>query len=106
MRTLYVYILASRSRTLYTGVTNNLEVRLQQHRLGLCAFTARYRIGRLVYYTTFSNAADAIAAEKRIKAWTRAKRVALIASINPSWRDLSEDWRDDSGPADPSLRSG
>src|SRR5215467_985031 len=104
MRTYYVYILASRSRNLYTGVTNNLEVRLQQHREGLCTFTSKYRINRLVYYTTFDNPTDAIEAEKRIKAWTRAKRVELIKSINPAWNDLSEDWSDTT--ADPSLRSG
>ena len=104
MRAYYVYILASRSRNLYTGVTNNLEVRLQQHSGGLSAFTSRYRINRLVYYTTFDNPTDAIQAEKRIKAWTRAKRIALIKSINPAWNDLSEDWSEPT--ADPSLRSG
>jgi putative endonuclease len=92
MRTFYVYILASRSRNLYTGVTNNLEVRLRQHREGMCAFTSNYRINRLVYYTTFDNPTDAIQAEKRIKAWTRAKRIALIKSVNPGWSDLSEGW--------------
>jgi putative endonuclease len=92
VRQFYVYILSSRSRTLYTGVTSDLAVRLAQHRAGSSAFTSKYRIERLVYYTTFSHAMDAIRAEKQIKAWTRAKRVALITSINPTWRDLSEDW--------------
>ncbi len=93
MRQYYVYILSSRSRTLYTGVTNNVLVRLEQHKQGWSIFTSKYRIERLVYYAIFNNPLDAIRAEKRIKAWTRAKRVALITSLNPSWRDLSEDWR-------------
>jgi putative endonuclease len=93
VRQFYVYILASRSRTLYTGITNNLERRLEEHSAGWSRFTTKYRIGRLVYYTSFGNPLDAIRAEKQIKSWTRAKRVSLIISINPTWRDLSEDWR-------------
>ena len=106
MRQYFVYILSSRSRNLYTGVTNNLQVRLEQHRNGWSKFTSKYRIERLVYFTTFDTPRDAISAEKQIKAWTRAKRIALITSINPTWRDLSEDWHPRESTADPSLRSG
>jgi putative endonuclease len=86
----FVYIIASRSRNLYTGVTGNLERRLLEHKKGLVpGFTERYRIHRLVYYETFGYVRDAIAREK-IKAWTRAKRVSLIKASNPTWSDLSE----------------
>jgi putative endonuclease len=101
MRQYWVYVLASRSRVLYTGVTNNLELRVAQHREGRFGFTAKYRVTRLVYCEETSNVADAIAREKQIKAWTRVKRVALIESVNPTWDDLLPPEK-----ADPSLRSG
>ena len=88
MRQYWIYIMANRSRGLYTGVTNNLELRVAQHRQGLVGFTAKYRIKRLVYYETTNDVAAAIAREKQIKSWTRAKRIALITSINPGWDDL------------------
>jgi putative endonuclease len=85
----FVYIIASRSHNLYTGVTNNLERRILEHRQGLVpGFTKRYRIHRLVYYETFGGAA--IAREKQIKAWGRKKRIALIEANNPTWADLAE----------------
>jgi putative endonuclease len=87
----FVYIVASRSRNLYTGVTGNLERRLLEHKKGLVqGFTKRYRIHRLVYYETFGYFRDAIAREKQIKAWTREKRISLIEANNPAWSDLSE----------------
>jgi putative endonuclease len=90
MGTYYVYILTNRSRTLYTGVTNELERRVQEHKEGRgSAFTRKYKINRLVYYEAFPTALEAIAAEKRIKGWTRAKKIALIESINADWHDLS-----------------
>jgi putative endonuclease len=89
----YVYILASRSRNLYTGVTNNLIGRIQQHREGsVPGFTMRYRIHRLVYFESCRDIRAAIANEKQIKSWGRAKRVALIESRNPTWEDLAADW--------------
>jgi putative endonuclease len=88
MRQYYVYILSSNSRTLYTGVTNNLELRVAQHRQGLNGFTAKYRITRLVYFETTNDVMVAIQREKQIKSWTRAKRIALITSMNPGWDDL------------------
>ena len=88
-----VYIMASRSRTLYTGVTNHLGRRVYEHKRKLIkGFTCRYNITRLVYYETATNIWDAISAEKRIRGWSRAKKVALIESMNPRWEDLSEGW--------------
>ena len=104
----YVYILASRSRNLYTGVTNNLVRRIFEHDQGLVpGFTSRYRIHRLVHVESFRDVRTAIAREKQIKSWGRAKRVALIEERNPSWEDLCAD-RLPPFPrkADPSLRSG
>ena len=89
----YVYILASRSRNLYTGVTNNLERRLAQHRFGLVpGFTKRYRIFRLVHYEMFGDIRLAIAREKQIKAWRRERKLWLIQRNNPRWNDLAADW--------------
>jgi putative endonuclease len=89
----YVYIMASRSRTLYAGVTNNLERRVSEHKLKLNpGFTSLYHIDRLVFHENHGNIRTAIQREKQIKGWTRAKKLALIQSINPGWRDLSEGW--------------
>jgi putative endonuclease len=87
----FVYILASRSRNLYTGVTNNLMRRMMEHRQGLVAgFTSKYRIHRLVHVECFSDVRAAIRREKQIKAWRREKRVALIEVANPTWSDLTD----------------
>ena len=89
----YVYIVASRSLNLYTGVTNSIYHRALQHKSGeMDGFTKKYNINRLVYYETFEHIGNAIAREKQVKAWTRAKRLALIKSINPTWQDLAEGW--------------
>jgi putative endonuclease len=89
----YVYIMASRSLNLYTGVTNSIYHRVLQHKSGeVDGFTKKYNINRLVYYESFEYIGNAIAREKQIKAWTRAKRLALIRSMNPTWQDLAEDW--------------
>jgi putative endonuclease len=86
-----VYILASRSRNLYTGVTNNLERRMTEHRQGLVpGFTTRYKIFRLVHFEAFGDIRDAIAREKEIKGWRREKKVGLIKRYNPTWADLAE----------------
>jgi putative endonuclease len=90
-RLYYVYILASRSRILYTGVTNHLVRRIQEHREGLVpGFTSRYRIHRLVYFEMFRYIGGAIAREKQIKGWSRAKKIALIEERNPTWEGLAE----------------
>jgi len=78
-------------RTLYTGVTNNLERRLSQHRGGLVpGFTTRYRVFRLVHFEVFTDVRRAIAREKEIKGWRREKKVWLIQHDNPTWEDLSQ----------------
>ena len=93
LRNYYVYIMASASRTLYTGVTNNLERRVLQHRRKLLGeFTARYNINRLVYYEVCGEILAAIAREKEIKSWSRKKKIALIQSVNRDWKDLSAAW--------------
>lgn len=89
----YVYIMSSRSLNLYTGITDDIFRRALEHKSGeIEGFTKRYNISRLVYYETFKYVNNAIAREKQIKAWTRAKRIALIKSQNPTWQDLSEGW--------------
>jgi len=89
----YVYVMASRSLNLYTGVTNSIYQRALQHKKGeIDGFTKKYNINRLVCYEVFEHIGNAIPLEKQVKAWTRAKRLALIKSINPTWQDLAEDW--------------
>ncbi len=74
---------------IYTGVTNDLEIRTQQHKVKIgFSFTRRYNITKLVYYESFGRIRDAIAAEKGIKAGSRAKKIELIESMNPGWMDL------------------
>ena len=88
-----VYIMASASRTLYTGATSDLEHRVFQHRHKLLGgFTARYNINRLVYYEVSREVRAAITREKQIKNWSRKKKVALIESVNRDWNDLSAAW--------------
>ncbi len=90
-RTYCVYILASRSRNLYTGVTGDLQRRMVEHREGLVpGFTTRYRIFRLVHFEVFGGIRYAIAREKEIKAWRREKKIWLIERQNPVWEDLAE----------------
>jgi len=90
-RTFHVYILASVTRRLYVGVTHDLAYRLEQHRTGAgSTFAARYNIRRLVRAEAFATPSEAIAREKEIKGWSRAKKVALIESENPAWRDMTE----------------
>jgi len=89
----FVYIMASRSRTLYTGVTNDLERRVYEHKRKLIdGFTSRYNIERLVFFEATEDVLSAIAREKEIKGWTRAKKIALIEASNPTWEDLSAQW--------------
>jgi len=91
-RTYHVYIMSSLSRTLYTGVTNHLERRVAQHKEGKPgSFTARYHVNRLVYCEEFSDINQAIAREKEIKSMTRRQKLRLIESMNPEWRDLSQE---------------
>jgi putative endonuclease len=90
----YVYILSDRSRRLYIGMTNDIVLRVTQHREHRPGtYTARYNIDRLVYFERFQYVNNAIAREKKLKDWNRAKKIALIESENPTWEDLSEKWR-------------
>ena len=119
MRDYYVYILASQSRVLYIGVTNDLERRLLEHRQKLIpGFTRKYTVTRLVYFEVSGDIRDAITREKQLKGWRREKKIALIESLNPKWDELSEKWRKPDDPsfwlnggktsagADPSTSSG
>lgn len=117
----YVYIMSNIARTLYVGVTNDLERRVYEHKLGLFpGFTAKYQLNRLVYFESGEDIIAAITKEKQIKGWLRSKKITLIESMNPEWNDLSKDlfcWQCDEeklpnkAPStgrftDPSLRSG
>jgi putative endonuclease len=93
MRRFYVYIMTNRSRTLYIGVTDDLERRVLEHReKRVPGFTARYNLDILIHYEEFTEVADAIAREKQLKGWTRAKKIALIEEANPHWEDRARDW--------------
>lgn len=84
------YIMSNASMTLYTGMTNDLRRRVWDHLNGQgCEFTGRYHFDRLVYFETFDYAEQAIAREKQIKGMNRAKKIALVKTMNPSWEDLS-----------------
>jgi putative endonuclease len=86
----YVYIMTNRSRTLYTGVTNNLERRVYEHKHKLIpGFTTKYNLSRLVYFEATEDIRSAIEREKQIKGWLRRKKLSLIESVNPNWEDLS-----------------
>ena len=95
MKTYCVYIMCNVSKMLYTGVTGDLETRVFQHKGKLSeGFTKRYNVHRLVHFEAFEDVRDAIAREKQIKGWVRTKKVALIESVNPEWRDLAPEWID------------
>lgn len=94
-RTYYVYIMTNHSRTLYTGITNNLMRRVVEHKQKrIPGFTQKYNITQLVYFEETRDVNAAIAREKQIKGWLRAKKIALIESMNPRWHDLSSEWLD------------
>ncbi len=104
----YVYIMASRSLTLYIGITSNLRQRAWQHRNhAIPGFTADYNIERLVYYERFAFVDAAIAREKQLKRWSRVKKLGLIQAMNPTWIDLAEEWLGrNAGPSTRFARSG
>ena len=89
----YVYILASWSRSLYVGVTNNLVRRVLEHKQRLVeGFAKRYRIHRLVYYEACGEVRVTLQREKQIKSWRREKKAVLIRATNPAWKDLAATW--------------
>ncbi len=93
-RQYFVYIMASASGTLYTGVTNDLYRRVFEHKNDLIrGFTKKYQCHKLVYFGETGNVESAIAREKQIKGWARKKKENLIRKTNPHWRDLSDDWK-------------
>jgi putative endonuclease len=93
MKQFYVYIMTNKSRTLYVGVTNNLQRRVYEHKNKMIpGFTSKYNITRVVYFEVFNEIESAIKREKQIKGWLRKKKVDLIESMNPEWNDLSEEW--------------
>ena len=89
----FVYIMSNYARTIYVGVTNDLERRVYEHKMKLITgFTSRYGLNSLVYYESTNDISVAIAREKQLKGWLRSKKIALIEAMNPEWNDLSEDW--------------
>ena len=93
----FVYIMASKSRRLYIGMTDDLERRVFEHKSKLIeGFTAKYNIDRLVYFAETGDVMAALEREKQLKGWLRVKKINLIESENPSWADLSGDWISDS----------
>jgi len=107
-RQYFVYIMSSGSRTLYTGVTNNLIRRTAEHKSGAVPGSTRtHKTQRLVYAESFTDIRIALSREKQVKSWCRSKKIALIEAINPMWKDLAESWFPELGlVANPSLCSG
>ena len=89
----WVYIMTNRSKTLYTGITGNITLRVFEHKTGAFeGFTSRYMLDRLVYWEKFKRVEDAIAREKQLKGWTKIKKIRLIVGMNPTWEDLADGW--------------
>ena len=99
----YIYMLTNwNNKVLYTGITNDLERRIYEHKNKLVkGFTSKYNVDKLVYYEYTSDVLTAISREKQIKGWTRKKKNQLIESVNPKWDDLSGEFMEQ----DSSLRS-
>ena len=92
-RRYFVYILSSRTKRLYIGVTNDLERRVAQHkRRDVEGFTSRYNIDRLVYYEETDDVWAALSREKQLKGWMRVRKLELVSDLNPEWRDLAAEW--------------
>ena len=88
----FVYIMTNRSKTLYIGVTNDLQRRVYEHKQkAVPGFTTKYNISSLVYYESTNDVREALAREKQLKGWLRIKKIRLIESTNPEWKDLSEE---------------
>jgi putative endonuclease len=102
-----VYIMTNKNHsTLYTGVSNDLERGVVERIQGeVKGFTSRYHLNRLVWFESYRDANDAIARKKTIKGWLRSKKLDLINSMNPDWKDLATDWFQNAAPRDSSLRS-
>ena len=97
MKVYYVYILSNKTGTLYTGVTNDLERRMYEHKNHLVkGFTSKYNIHRLIYYEEINDIEVAILREKEIKKWRRKKKLGLVRTSNPGFDDLSHTWFEES----------
>jgi putative endonuclease len=95
MKQYYVYIMASKSKVLYIGVTNNLMRRVYEHKNHLVdGFTKKYKVTKLVYCEQTNDVRTALSREKQIKGWLRRKKMTLVESTNPTWKDLAKDWFD------------
>jgi putative endonuclease len=93
LKSYYVYIMASRSRTLYIGITSKPEQRVADHKShAFPGFSSKYRCERLVFIERHAHPVTAIAREKQLKRWLRNRKIALIEQSNPGWIDLSERW--------------
>ena len=93
MKSYWVYVMSGRTRAFYIGVTSDLQRRVYEHKNKLLGgFTSKYSLDRLVYFEEGEDVLNAIEREKQLKSWRRAKKVALIESANPQWRDLSPEW--------------
>ncbi|MBV8450756.1 MAG: GIY-YIG nuclease family protein [Deltaproteobacteria bacterium] len=104
MRSFYVYILGSRSGVLYIGITSDLERRTYEHQHGVVdGFTQRYEVKRLLYFEEFSDPLSAIAREKQLKRWNRSKKLTLIRSLNPMFKDLSKAWENETSVQTPEI---
>ena len=96
-RSYYVYIMSNRYKTLYVGVTNDLERRVYEHKNCLTpGFTKRYNINQLVLVEETSDVNEAITREKQLKGWVRRRKIELIEAANPRWDDLAAEWYGDS----------
>ena len=93
MKQYYVYIMSSKSRALYIGITDDLIRRVYEHKNKLIGgFTKKYNITRLVYYEMTSDIQTAIQREKQIKGWVRSRKITLIQTANEEWKDVSNGW--------------
>ena len=92
-RQYFVYILSSKTKRLYIGVTNDLQRRVAQHKSReVEGFTSQYNIDQLVYYEETNDVRAAISREKQLKGWMRIRKIQLVQDMNPDWEDLSADW--------------
>lgn len=95
MKIFYVYIMGSKTGTLYVGLTNNIKRRVYEHKQEMFeGFSKKYKTNKLLYFETIGDSLSAIAREKQIKHWRREKKVKLIDTQNPDWKDLASDWYD------------
>jgi putative endonuclease len=95
MKIFYVYIMGSKTGTLYVGLTNDIKRRVYEHKQETFeGFSKKYKTNKLLYFEAIGDSLSAIAREKQIKHWRREKKVKLIDSQNPNWKDLASDWYD------------